>query len=64
MHLISKIKELSIRNRYHISKSNKDFIILMPDGSYILTNDLIKHRKHYMTDGGLMGCLPTIKNEL
>jgi len=64
MTLISKLKSLTIKERYKISRSQKDFIILMPDGSYILTNDLIKHRKHYMTDGGLMGCLPTIKCEL
>lgn len=64
MTLISKIKALPIKQRFAISKSKKDFIILMPDGSYILTNDLVKHRKNYMSEGGLMACLPTIKNEL
>jgi hypothetical protein len=64
MQLISKIKGLSIKDRYQISKSNKDFIILRKDGSYILTSDLVKHRTEYMTKGGLMGCLPTIKKEL
>ena len=64
MTLISKIKALPIKQRFAISKSKKDFIILMPDNSYILTNDLVKHRAQYMNEGGLMGCLPTIKNEL
>lgn len=64
MTLISKIKALPIKQRFAISRSKKDFIILMPDGSYILTNDLVKHRKNYMSEGGLMACLPTIKNEL
>lgn len=64
MTLISKIKGLPIKQRFAISKSKKDFIILMPDNSYILTNDLVKHRTQYMKDGGLMGCLPTIKVEL
>ena len=64
MTLISKIKGLPIKQRFAISKSKKDFIILMPDNSYILTNDLVKHRTQYMKDGGLMGCLPTIKSEL
>jgi len=64
MTLISKIKALPIKQRYKISRSQKDFIILMPNGSYILTNDLVKHRKNYMSEGGLMGCLPTIKSEL
>jgi hypothetical protein len=64
MTLISKIKDLSIKDRYKISKSKKDFIILMPNKSYILTNDLVKHRTQYMKEGGLMGCLPTIKSEL
>jgi len=64
MTLISKIKALPIKQRFSISKSKKDFIILMPDNSYILTNDLVKHRTQYMNQGGLMGCLPTIKNEL
>ena len=64
MKVISKIKSLSIRDRYRISKSKKDFIIVRNDGSFILTNDLIKHRSEYMTKGGLLGCLPTIKCEL
>jgi len=64
MTLISKIKGLPIKQRYKISRSKKDFIILMPNGSYILTNDLVKHRTQYMKEGGLMGCLPTIKCEL
>lgn len=64
MTLISKIKALPIKQRYKISRSQKDFIILMPNGSYILTNDLVKHRTQYMKYGGLMGCLPTIKCEL
>lgn len=64
MTLISKIKDLPIKDRYKISKSKKDFIILMPNKSYILTNDLVKHRTQYMKEGGLMGCLPTIKCEL
>lgn len=64
MTLISKIKALTIKQRFAISRSKKDFIILMPDNSYILTNDLVKHRTQYMKDGGLMGCLPTIKCEL
>jgi hypothetical protein len=64
MTLISKIKALPIKQRFAISRSKKDFIILMPDNSYILTNDLVKHRTQYMKDGGLMGCLPTIKCEL
>jgi len=64
MTLISKIKALPIKQRYKISRSKKDFIILMPNNSYILTNDLVKHRTQYMKDGGLMGCLPTIKSEL
>ena len=64
MTLISKLKGLPIKQRFAISKSKKDFIILMPDNSYILTNDLVKHRTQYMKQGGLMGCLPTIKSEL
>ena len=64
MTLISKLKSLTIKERYKISRSKKDFIILMPNNSYILTNDLVKHRSQYMKEGGLMGCLPTIKCEL
>ena len=64
MTLINKIKALPIKQRYKISKSQKYFIILMPNNSYILTNDLVKHRTQYMKEGGLMGCLPTIKCEL
>ena len=41
MTLISKLKSLTIKERYKISKSQKDFIILMPNNSYILTNDLV-----------------------
>jgi len=48
------IKQLPIRDRYKISKSNKDFIILRTDKSYILTNDLVKHRAEYMSKGGTM----------
>jgi hypothetical protein len=58
------IKQLPIKDRYKISRSKKDFIILRPDNTYILTNDLIKHRAEYMSKGGQMFCLPTIKNEL
>jgi hypothetical protein len=58
------IKQLPIKDRYKISKSDKDFIILRSDKSYILTNDLVKHRAEYMSKGGQMFCLPTIKKDL
>ena len=64
MTIISKIKDLSIKDRYKISKSPKAFIIIDQDNNYILTDDLNRYKNIYIKDGGFFGCLETIKTEL
>jgi hypothetical protein len=64
MKIISKIKSLSIKDRYRISKSKKAFIIIDKENNYILTDDLNRYKSIYIKEGGCFGCLETIKNEL
>ena len=64
MTIITKIKDLSIKDRYKISKSPKAFIIIDQDNNYILTDDLNRYKNIYINEGGFFGCLETIKNEL
>ena len=64
MKVISKIKSLSIRDRYRISKSPKAFVIIDKENNYILTDDLNRYKNIYMKQGGCFGCLESIKSEL
>ena len=64
MKVISKIKILSIRDRYRISKSKKAFVIIDKENNYILTDDLNRYKSIYMKQDGCFGCLESIKNEL
>tara|TARA_R110000868_G_scaffold397679_1_gene670454 strand:- start:198 stop:392 length:195 start_codon:yes stop_codon:yes gene_type:complete len=64
MTIITKIKDLPIKDRYKISKSPKAFIIIDQDNNYILTDDLNRYKNIYIKDGGCFGCLETIKTEL
>jgi hypothetical protein len=64
MTIINKIKDLSIKDRYKISKSKKNFVIIDQDNNYILTDDLNRYKSIYINEGGFFGCLETIKNEL
>lgn len=64
MKIISKIKSLSIKDRYRISKSPKAFVVIDKDNNYILTNDLNRYKSIYISQGGCFGCLESIKNEL
>ena len=64
MTIISKLKALSIKERYKISKSPKAFVILDKENNYILTDDLNRYKSIYINDGGCFGCIETIKKEL
>lgn len=64
MKVISKIKSLSIKDRYRISKSKKAFVIIDKENNYILTNDLNRYKSIYIKEGGCFGCLESIKSEL
>ena len=64
MTIISKLKSLSIKERYKISKSPKAFVVIDTDLNYILTDDLNRYKSIYINDGGCFGCIETIKNEL
>ena len=64
MTIISKLKQLPIKDRYKITKSPKGFVILDKNNSYILTNDLDRYRNIYINEGGFFGCIQSIKNEL
>lgn len=64
MTIISKLKQLPIKDRYKITKSPKGFVILDKNNNYILTNDLDRYRNIYINDGGFFGCIQSIKNEL
>jgi hypothetical protein len=64
MTIISKIKDLSIKERYKISKSPKAFVIIDQNSNYILTDDLNRYKSIYIKEGGFFGCLETIKKEL
>lgn len=64
MKIISKIKSLSIKDRYRISKSKKAFVIIDKNNNYILTDDLNRYKSIYIKEGGCFGCIETIKNEL
>ena len=64
MTIISKLKSLSIKERYKISKSPKAFVILDKENNYILTDDLNRYKSIYINDGGCFGCIETIKKEL
>jgi hypothetical protein len=64
MTIISKLKSLSIKERYKISKSPKAFVILDKENNYILTDDLNRYKSIYINDDGCFGCIETIKNEL
>ena len=64
MTIISRLKTLSIKERYKISKSPKAFVILDKENNYILTDDLNRYKSIYVNDGGCFGCIETIKKEL
>ena len=64
MKIISKIKSLSIRDRYRISKSKKAFVIIDKENNDIVTDDLNRDKSIYISQGGCFGCLESIKNEL
>jgi len=64
MKVISKIKSLSIRDRYRISKSKKAFVIIDKENNYILTDDLNRYKSIYIKEAGCFGCLESIKKEL
>jgi hypothetical protein len=64
MTIISRLKTLSIKERYKISKSPKAFVILDKENNYILTDDLNRYKSIYINDGGCFGCIETIKKEL
>lgn len=64
MTIISRLKTLSIKERYKISKSPKAFVILDKENNYILTDDLNRYKSIYINDGGCFGCIETIKKDL
>ena len=64
MTIISRLKTLSIKERYKISKSPKAFVILDKENNYILTDDINRYKSIYINDGGCFGCIETIKKEL
>jgi hypothetical protein len=64
MTIISKLKQLPIKDRYKITKSPKGFVILDKNNNYILTDDLNRYKSIYIKDGGCFGCIETIKKEL
>ena len=64
MTIISKLKQLPIKDRYKISKSPKGFVILDKENKYILTDDLNRYKSIYINQGGCFGSIDTIKSEL
>ena len=64
MTIISKLKQLPIKDRYKISKSPKAFVIVDQYNNYILTDDLNRYKSIYINDGGCFGCIETIKKDL
>ena len=64
MTIISKLKQLPIKDRYKITKSPKGFVILDKENNYILTDDLNRYKSIYINEGGCFGCIESIKNEL
>ena len=64
MTIISKLKQLPIKDRYKISKSPKAFVVIDTDLNYILTDDLNRYKSIYIKEGGCFGCLESIKYEL
>lgn len=64
MTIISRLKALSIKDRYKISKSPKDFVVIDKNNKCILTDDLNRYKAIYINEGGCFGCIESIKSEL